>query len=242
MLKILSIGNSFSQDATRYVWGIARDAGKQVKVVNLYIGGCTLERHYRNMLSKLPAYDFEINGMMGTGVKISLRDALLSDCWDVITIQQQSLEGSRYESFVPYLGELVAYVRKHAPKAELWMHSTWGYKPESEKLEKSGFETHDKMELAIRKNYARWARDIGACGIIPAGEAVRLANELGAPHIYRDEFHMSRGFGRLLLGLVWASTLLGVDPEENGFADLDEPVTEEEIALARRVAARIRKS
>ena len=58
MIKVLVIGNSFGQDSVRYLYGIARAAGKDVRVVNLYIGGCSLYRHYRNMLSEESVYDY----------------------------------------------------------------------------------------------------------------------------------------------------------------------------------------
>ena len=45
MVKILAIGNSFSQDATRYMKEIAQSMGLEMLVVNLYIGGCSLEQH-----------------------------------------------------------------------------------------------------------------------------------------------------------------------------------------------------
>ena len=50
-MNILAIGNSFSQDATRYLQKIARADGEKISVINLVIGGCSLERHYLNMLS-----------------------------------------------------------------------------------------------------------------------------------------------------------------------------------------------
>ncbi|MBQ7726439.1 MAG: DUF4886 domain-containing protein, partial [Clostridia bacterium] len=43
-MKVLSIGNSFSQDAQRYLHGIARADHTEMRAVNLYIGGCSLER------------------------------------------------------------------------------------------------------------------------------------------------------------------------------------------------------
>lgn len=49
-MKILSIGNSFSQDAQRYLHRLAKHEGVQLKTVNLYIGGCSLQRHYENIL------------------------------------------------------------------------------------------------------------------------------------------------------------------------------------------------
>ena len=77
-MKILSIGNSFSQDAQRYLHRLALKEGVQLKTVNLYIGGCPLRTHYLNMLDDNVAYDFQFNGQ-STGIKVSIRQALVSD-------------------------------------------------------------------------------------------------------------------------------------------------------------------
>jgi len=62
MINVLAIGNSFSQDATRYLRKVAQAAGDDIKVVNLYIGGCPLWRHYKNICEDAPAYSLEIDG------------------------------------------------------------------------------------------------------------------------------------------------------------------------------------
>ena len=85
-MKILCIGNSFSQDATRYLSRIGKAAGTGIKTVNLYIGGCPLKTHYFNVLEDQPAYAFEFNGE-NTGIKVSIKTALMSDEWDVVTLQ-----------------------------------------------------------------------------------------------------------------------------------------------------------
>ena len=54
-MKILAIGNSFSQDATRYLQDIAASAGENLFVRNLYIGGCSLEMHAKNITENAPA-------------------------------------------------------------------------------------------------------------------------------------------------------------------------------------------
>ena len=46
MIKVLSIGNSFSQDATRYLEEIAQG---RIFSRNCYIGGCSLEMHWNNI-------------------------------------------------------------------------------------------------------------------------------------------------------------------------------------------------
>ena len=48
MAKILTIGNSFSQDSTAMLHDLAAAAGVETKVVNLYIGGCSLQQHWEN--------------------------------------------------------------------------------------------------------------------------------------------------------------------------------------------------
>ena len=239
MKKILCIGNSFSQDASRYVWGISRAAGKAVKIVNLYIGGCDLSRHFRNMLSEKDAYAFEINGMTDTKVSISLRDALLMENWDEITVQQQSLKGTEYKSFSPYLEELVAYIRKMCPKANIWMFETWGYEDGSKKLASTVFETHEAMFEALKVNYERLYKEIGAKGLIPGGEAILLANKQGGLSVYRDGYHMSYGFGRYLLGLLFFGTMVGGDPLSDTFCDFDEEISEEHREIAKQIAASV---
>ena len=113
MKKFLFISNSFGVDSTRYLYGISRAAGKDIKVMTLYIGGCSLYRHYRNMLSEERAYEVYYNGM-GTGLRISLKEALLADEWDVVATQQSSPRSGEADSYFPYVTELAAYIRKMA--------------------------------------------------------------------------------------------------------------------------------
>jgi hypothetical protein len=236
MVKILCIGNSFSQDASRYVWGISRADGQEIKIVNLYIGGCDLAKHYRNMMGEKRAYSFEINGMTNTGVSVSVKDALLMDNWDYVTLQQQSLQAADFETFQPYLSALADYVRTMCPKAKLMMFQTWGYEDGSKKLAGTPYETHEEMFLCIRNSYAKAKDAIEAKGIIPGGEAVCMAVKQNAFDVYRDGFHMSYGFGRYLLGLLFYGSMIGENIKDNTFCDFDEPISEEGIALAKDVA------
>ena len=61
-MNILAIGNSFSQDATRYLHEIMQAGGVPGRVVNLYIGGCSLERHWRNIENEAKDYEYQLNG------------------------------------------------------------------------------------------------------------------------------------------------------------------------------------
>ena len=239
-MKILAIGNSFSSDATRYLYGTARAAGVKLKVANLYIGGCSLYRHYRNMLSGDDAYLFELNGM-STGLYVSLTRALLSDEWDVVTFQQASHHSPNGETFDPFLRELAAFVRRHAPKAKLYVHQTWAYQSGCPRLETMAkCATAEEMLRRLTENYERAAKAIDACGIIPAGDAMYRYEQEILPlglSAHRDTYHASLGAGRYLLALVWLCALCGTEPVGNTFRDFDVEVSEDEVLRVQRIAA-----
>ena len=233
-MNILAIGNSFSQDATRYLHDIARKRGEKLEVANLYMGGCSLERHFRNMLSGEKAYELGYNGH-NTGFMVSLKDALLNRPWDVITIQQASHFSFDQDSYIPSAETLVEYVRSCAPKAKVFMHETWAYEDGSDRLHNvAGFEKAADMLEAIKKAYHRFAEELDMDGFIPSGELLGCLIENGIPKVHRDTFHASFGLGRYALGLMWYHVLTGNSVSDDTFCDLDEFASAEELAIARR--------
>lgn len=227
-MKVLSIGNSFSEDAQRYLQRLAKKEGEWFKTANLYIGGCSLRQHYINCLDDRAAYIYEFNGEY-TGLLTSIKQALVSDEWDVVTLQQASHESAKFETYSPYLETLVEYVKKYCPHAKIYIHQTWAYEDGSERLEKkAGYATADEMFNDIRASYEKAAKLIGAEKIIPSGQAIANAIKLGAEKIHRDTFHMSYGAGRYLLALVWYKALTGKDITNNTFDEFDHPVSEED--------------
>ncbi len=227
-MKILSLGNSFSQDAQRYLHRVAKCDGVKLKTVNLCIGGCSLQRHYVNMLDDNADYMFEFNGEW-TGLLVSIRQALVSDNWDYITLQQVSHLSGEYKTYSPYLEAVVEYIRKYCPHTKILLHETWAYEDGSEKLKSlSSFANAKEMLSAVRDSYNKAAEAIGADGIIPSGEAMMQAVDMGIGKIHRDTFHASLGAGRYLLALCWYKTLTGRDISANAFDDFDEQVTEAE--------------
>lgn len=224
-MNILAIGNSFSEDATHYLHELARADGKNVQVVNLYIGGCSLERHYRNMLSNERAYELQYNGH-NTGFSTSLSEALLNREWDVVTLQQASHLSFNAESYRPYISPLADFVRKCAPKAKLFFHRTWGYEDGSERLASVGFASAEKMLDAIVKASSELSSEICADGIIRSGELFGLLKKNGIEGLYRDTFHASLGSGRYALALLWLSTLFNESADALSIASLDEPISD----------------
>ncbi len=238
--KILAIGNSYSEDATRYLYQVARSQGKNFKVINLYIGGCPLSHHYINMLDDRKAYALMVNGY-NSGFGVSIREALAtesySDGWDFVTLQQVSSKSVDYKTFQPYLNELSAYVKKYMPNAKQLIHETWSYAQGSDNLRNLGYDDQKEMYLDAKKVYKKAYEKINADGILPSGQAAQNLLSNGIEKIHRDPIHMSLGLGRLTCALAWYSYITGEKVESlNGFNDFDEPISDEEIRIAIKSA------
>ena len=57
-MNILCVGNSFAVDVSTYVHQIAKSNDLDINICVLYIGGCPIDLHWKNFLSKEKAYDF----------------------------------------------------------------------------------------------------------------------------------------------------------------------------------------
>lgn len=231
-MQVLAIGNSFSQDATRYLHRLAKAANQDLTVVNLYIGGCPLSRHYRNMLSGERAYELEINGERSKFM-VSLQEALLNRDWDVITLQQSSPNSTRYETYQPYLTELAAYIRRYVPKAKLYIHETWAYEQDSERLNTlMGYRHYQDMYRDLHISYEQAAKDISADGVIPCG-TLFLALMAQGIKVHRDTFHASYGLGRYALALTWLRVLTKANIKDLMLPDLDEEADPQQLKTVR---------
>lgn len=236
-MKVLSIGNSFSDDAQRYLREIAAKEGVEIETLNLCIGGCPLSLHADNIKSGECAYLFHYNGDVNREDRVTFEEGLLMREWDVVTLQQVSTESFKEESYYPYIHEVVDYVRSKLPKAQIYLQMTWAYEHGCQRVfEVTGGNDADCMLDGIRRSYARAKREIGADGIIPSGELMELLYQNGASKIYRDTFHASYGLGRYALGLLWFKLLTGRSVLNNSFSELDEVVSDTDLEIARRCA------
>lgn len=238
-INVLSIGNSFSQDAQRYLHELAKSEGVPMETVNLYIGGCPLERHFRNMVGDRRDYTLQADGHHIEGFAMSIDEALTNRNWDVITLQQASHFSYQEDSYFPYIEKLADYVRSMCPKAKILIHQTWAYETGSERIANHGFETYDEMFAEVKRCYDRAARKIDADGIIPCGEALQYALHHGAEKVHRDTFHAGLGLGRFILALVWYGYITGNDVRNVKFDRFDTEVTEEEYRIALEAAASV---
>lgn len=240
-MKILAIGNSFSQDATRYLHQIAKSNNDSIKVVNLYISGCSLKTHYYNILEDAKNYSFEYNGET-TGIFVTIKEALMSDDWDYITLQQVSTQSPDYSTYQPYLDELCAYVKKYCPHSKIVIHETWAYEENSQRLSNTGYKTPLEMFENVEISYKKASDAINASGIIPCGEVFINLLKNGIEKIHRDTFHATYGGGRYALALCWYQFFTQKNIDNITFNEFDEPVTDDEIKIIKKVVNEVIKN
>ena len=201
MKKILYIGNSFSEDATRYLQAIADG---ELYVRNIYIGGCSLERHAHNVEGDLAEYVLQEDAKPIRN--ISVREALTMEKWDAVSIQQVSGKSGLIETYEPYISTLIDEIKRHAPGAKIVFHRTWAYDTGAFHPDFAIY--GNDMERMICETTATIAERY-SLSIIPAGNAVQMARRLdefrigeGKYSLTRDSFHLSLDYGRYLAGLV----------------------------------------
>ena len=238
IIRILAVGNSFSDDGVEYLDELAQAAGIRLIIGNLYIGGCSLERHWNNIQGELPAYDYRKNeeGIQTNRPKTSLQEALQDEPWDYITVQQVSQLSGIYESYYPYLPAILHYLKTHAPNPNVRfaIHQVWAYAGDSDH---PGFVHYDRDQSLMYRRIVETVRKIARKEhirlTIPSGTAIQTGRNLMGDRMNRDGFHLGYGLGRYLAACTWYETLLG-SVEGNPYHP--EGVTPQEVTLAQRIA------
>lgn len=222
MIRILAIGNSFSEDATYYLHQILEAAGVENLAVNLYIGGCPLEKHWFNIENASREYQLQVNGEK-TDRKVSVQDMLGEAKWDFIVTQQASHDSGWMDTYEPFLGNMVEYLRKNAVGVKLLLHETWAYEKDSTHWNFGRYhKDQQEMLRRLRVAYTTMAEKYGL-SLIPGGELIQALRGTeyfgeGADRtICRDGFHMHYIYGRYALGCMWAKTIAGIPVKGNAF-------------------------
>ena len=229
LVKVLSIGNSFSYDSHAHLHNLAKTSGLNIETVNLFIGGCSLETHYKNMINSKADYSIDINGI-STGNFTSINAALESDTYDVITLQQASHYSGLPQTYIPYLQELASFVRQKQPNAKIYFHQTWSYEIDSTH---SGFANYNQNQYEMFRRIidaSQMASKLISAPIIPSGSIIQRIRETveefdysnGGLSLCRDGFHLSEDYGRFAASATWIKTLTGKNVKIDNFEGFDK--------------------
>ena len=218
-VKILSIGNSFSQDALYYLYDIAESAGVNVVIGNLYYSGSSLKVHEMNAEKNIKAYSYHKWTSEGMTVEKeqTMKEAILDENWDYITFQQSSEDSGLYGTYQPYLNNLINYVKSLQPDAKFALNMTWAYSTNSGN---NGFANYNfnqlNMYCAITESYKQALDETEIDIIIPCGTAIqngrtnKYLNAVG-DQLTSDGYHLDEGMGRYIVGLAFFEALIVKD-------------------------------
>ena len=251
-LRILGVGNSFTDDGMMYLPELLEAAGiRNVVLGRLYYPGCSLRQHCEFDAADAPKYTYyksERNRWTTVSEAATLREAVGDERWDVLVVQQSSAYSGIYTSYHPWLERLIERVRFYCPNAGACVawQMTWAYGSGSDH---GAFPKYDndpqQMYAAVVDVARRVTEECGIETVIPTGTAIQnlRAGEFNNPpsDFTRDGYHLDFGCGRYTAACTWFQALvapcLRTDIGGNTFRPDPKghtPVTDESAAKSLR--------
>ncbi|MDR2083689.1 MAG: DUF4886 domain-containing protein [Bacteroidales bacterium] len=207
-LKILAIGNSFTEGATdKYLVPLAKENGDSLIIFSLILGTSDLETHWNNIQTDAHVYNFKFiyEDSIIFNYNSSILFALQYQDWDYIVIQQLSSKCGLYETYYPYIELIKQYLQYNAlnNKVKIVFHQTWAYDQNSTH---GGFAKYDKNQItmynAITTTVERVCNEMNIKTIIPSGTAIQNARGKLGDIFCRDGYHVN-DLGSYVLACTW---------------------------------------
>lgn len=174
-VKVLTIGNSFSESLSAFFPEAAESAGCELLFQGANFGGCELERHWSYIAAEEQSEVCRIYNHGGAKLKTTLSNT----DWDFVTIQQASHASWNWNTYLPFAQDIHDYVKKYAPGAEVLIQQTWAYHPYDPRIRPGGEWGFDQtgMYERLTECYTRLAETLNL-RIIPSGYAVQKLRKL----------------------------------------------------------------
>ncbi len=221
-LKVLHIGNSFTNNSTAYLSNMVQRAGINVSDMCLYkcVRGSGSFSSFINCWNDNDRSGYSISKVIG-GITLPVASSAtpydgsnirkaFTDCkWDIIIIQQVSNYSHQYmlwnqNNSGGYLPELINLIRTYQPQAAIginMVHAAYKYNSD----------TNNLYQL-IADSYQQFCTDYGVDFIIPYGTAVQNirqssinTTEYGFSY---DKSHLTPGIGLYVACATYYETLI----------------------------------
>lgn len=215
-LKVLAIGNSWSNDATSYLADIFKAEGSdiQLTVGRLYVSGQSLKGHWEYAQNdKSYIYYKNTTGNWETVGDYTIRAALQDEEWDIVTLQQSGSTAGIPSSFNSDLDNVVAYINQYKPaNAKLYWHSAWSFALDHDSSVYLNNFNQDQVflfECVINTIQDQILTRPAFHSVIPSGTALQNTRAtIVGDDLHRDGSHLNT-MGRIVVGYTWYSMLTG---------------------------------
>lgn len=231
-LKVLAVGNSFSNNTTEYLYDIAKAEGlTDVVIGRLYISGCTLAKHVENAQNNAAAYTYYKNdtGSWKSIEAASLLYALQDEDWDIITMQQGSASSGMKETYYEVIDQLVEYVNENKtnPNARLVWHMTWAYQQGSTN---PSFSNYGEDQLTMYSKIVDTVEQVVVPmpefhSVIPVGTAIQNARtSFIGDNLTRDTYHLNE-MGMVIGAYTWYAAFVNKPLEAINITEVSGAIT-----------------
>jgi len=232
VLKILTIGNSHSYDATQLLYEVfhAEAPEQEVVIGTMYYSGCSIAQHVNFALANQAVYEYSVNST-GTWERIpdvTLQMGIRAQAWDIVVIQEvYGGDEKRFNNDNRH--KLVDYVKENlktphifvwnsdivCPTDETFYGATYDPQPPSTfrgvQTAIHGFDSVNDLRLTQQNVIKYILPDETYSNYIPSGTVVMYAHLVDGwtqTDLYRDYIHVT-DFGRLMVSYMWYAQLTG---------------------------------
>ena len=183
---------------------------------NAYRGGQGLESHWNVVVNNDAAFEYRkvVDGKKTNNTNRTLEACVKDEPWDYITFQQVSQDSGRPETYEPYLGNLLDYVKGIVTNnnVKFGLHQTWAYAKNSTH---GGFANYGNNQQTMyqaivdavnqaKKNHSEISF------IVPSGTAIQNGRtSFIGDNFNRDGYHLDYGMGRYTAACTWLEIITG---------------------------------
>lgn len=217
-VKILMIGNSFSEDSACFLWDICTEVGlKDVVIGEVWMPGSGIDDHYRCIQSNAAEYEYKKNttGVFATTPGVTLLSAVQDEQWDAIVVTPLSSAAGQSNA-LSHIADVMGWLDENRtnPNADLFWNMTWAY-PQTSDESRFFYFNNDQMTM-YEAITAYVKNDIASldtvAGIIPTGTTIQnLRTSYLGDTLCRDSIHLSYTHGRYAAALTVCAYLTGCD-------------------------------
>lgn len=205
-LRILAIGNSFTENMTLHLPRLVADAGADsVVVAYAAFAGASLEYQMSHLTSADATHIWAVSTGGRPFVVDSVRRSLpycvdYAD-WDIIVIQQKSTLSGLWDTIDPYLATTVRMLKTGHPRAQIVWQMTWAFASHFNKEKEFALYngSREQMEQAIEDVAANVLRSGCVDLVIHSGRAIAVARRDGidttGSELSGDGRHLDEGAG-----------------------------------------------
>lgn len=220
-LKILAIGNSFTNNSIEYLPYILKSYNlNNITLGKICHGGASLQNHERFWRKEAHVYQFQLKTPQEIGWNINIPNATIREAvqytdWDIIVLQQASALSGLYKDYQPYLNRLIEHILSAVtnPDVVFVWHMTWPY---STKCKTSAFSAYKKtpaiMYNSICNATKNMMKETGIKYLIPSGECIyALRNSIinkDTTDFTEDGIHIDHPIGQYALAYTWFLSII----------------------------------